>query len=117
LGALTLQNADDTAGFRRTVVPAKTFSPWIAPNEDSIFMQGGAGIAFGDGNLLKLRIIRLQKSFAGAIHADASRNEVGFDGGDVTIAFDAGNFAGLFELAQGGLQGLLSMGWLSQQPE
>jgi hypothetical protein len=80
-------------------------------------VQGRAGVAFGDGDFLKPGIIRLEKAFARAVHADASGNEVRFLWLDVAIALDARDFPGLFELTEDGLQCLLLLGGQAEEPQ
>src|SRR5581483_4516650 len=71
----------------------------------------------GDGDFLELRIVRLQKSLALAVDADASGDEVGFARLDIAIAFGARDAAGLFEPLDGLLQVLLTVGRQPQLPE
>ena len=72
-------------------------------------MKGGAGGIFRDGDFFELRIVRLQKAFALAVHANPAGNQVRLAGLNVTIALDAGQAAGAFEFAQDALEFLLGL--------
>ena len=115
LRAPAFQNADDRAGVR--FVFAKIFPAHLAAHQHAVFVQRRAGGAFGNGDFLETRIVRLEKTFARAVHADAAGNQVGFAWADVTIALDARDRAGLLQLAQHGLQLLLVRRRQAKQPE
>ena len=54
-------------------------------------------------------VVRLEKAFALAVHANPAGNQVGLARLDVAIAFDARDAPGLFQFAQHPLQFLLAM--------
>src|SRR5205823_4084237 len=64
-----LQYPDDHASRGRGPIVAQSGWPDVAADEHAIFMQSRSGGAFGNGNLLELRIVGLEKAFALAIHA------------------------------------------------
>ena len=85
LRAFAFENADDRAGFL-IVLAAKIFPPHVAPHEHAVFVQRRAGGAFGNGNFLEVGIVRLEKSFARAVHADAAGNQIRVVRQDVAVA-------------------------------
>ena len=96
--AFALEDADDRAGFRG--VGAEAFPPNIPAHQNPILMQRRAGGAFGDAYFLQAPIVRLEKSLARAIHADAAGNEIRVAGADVAAGLDLHDLALPFQPAQ-----------------
>ncbi len=115
LRAFAFEDADDRAGF--LVAITEIFPAHVAPHEHAVFMQRSSRDAFGNGDFLETRIVRLEKTFASAVHADAAGDQVGLARRNVAVALDARGGTGLFELEQRGLQILLAVGRQAQQPE
>src|SRR4051812_22819321 len=100
--APALQDADHRARlFGSTAVSVS--GTGIATNEHAVFVQGGAGRIFRDGNFFETRFIGLQKAPSAAGHADATRDKVGIERSNIALVLDPGDLTLLFE----GLQELL----------
>ena len=115
LRAFAFENADDRAGF--LVAVAKIFPPHVAPHQHAVFVQRRAGGAFGNGDFLERGIIRLKKTLARAVHADAAGNQIRLARADVAVALDARDLAGLLQLLEHGLQLLLAVRREAQQAQ
>ena len=74
LRALAFENADDRAGV--LIAVAEIFPAHVAAHQHAVFVQRRAGGAFGNGDFLEARIVRLEKTFARAVHADAAGNQI-----------------------------------------
>ena len=95
----------------------QALGPDVAPHEHAIFVERCAGRALLNGDLLKPRIVRLEKTLALAVHPNPTRDQIRFAWLDVTVALDARDGAGLLKLAQHRLQLLLPIGCQAQMPE
>jgi len=117
LRAPPLQDANHRAGAGFGVIMAQALGPDIAPDEHAILMQSCAGRALRDCDLLEAGIVRLQKAFALAVHANSSRDQVGLARLDIAMALDACDTPALFQCEQHALQLLLARGRQPQPPE
>ena len=86
----------------------------LAPHQHAVFVHRCPGRALRNGDLLERRIVRLEKSPAGAIHANLTRDQVSLPRHDVAIAFDPCDAPLLLQRAQHALQLLLPIRRLPQ---
>ena len=100
----TFQNADDRSGGGIGGAGAQAFGPDIPADQDAVLVQGGSRGIFRNDNLLQARFIRLEESFARAVHPDAPGNEVSFLRGDKAVVLDSGEASGALQGFEDGVQ-------------
>ncbi len=117
LRPLPLQDADHRARLRLEPAGAQPFGFDIPPHEDAILVERGGRRAGRDGDLLQIRVLRLQEAFPLAVDPDAPGDQVRRARQDVAVPLGAGDPPGLRQIAQGTLEFLLAAGRQPQEPQ
>ena len=104
LGAGTFQDADHLARAL-ALIAAFAGGDHVQTRQDTIAVEGGAGGVLGDGDFTFPRRVTLHEAFPLAVDPDAAGHQVGVQGEDKPVVFNAGHAAGALELSQDALEG------------
>ena len=114
LRPLAFQDAHHRPRHLRPVTAVKISPAHVLAHQHTVLVQRRARVPLGHGHLRQARIVRLEKTLARPVHADATRDQVRLARAHVAIALDARDLPGLFQLSQYRLQLLLLV---RRQPE
>jgi len=117
LGSPAFEYADNRSGILSIISRSQTFGFDISPYQDAVFVQGSGRRILRNGDLFEPRIVRLEKPFSLPVDPNPSRDQIGLPWYDIAIPLNAGDLAGLLQLAQDALEFLLLAGAQSEQPK